>query len=179
MAIDFDGYTGTNMASDFGSVLAGVLAHPAAKGVCAFGLWCCTALGLPVDIAVLMAAMFLLDFVLGVAVALKRRRFTCRRFLRGTAKIPVYTMLLLISWGAQRVMQEVFGQTFAVPVWTAAYLTMHDAISIVGKSVLLGLPVPPMFRKAAIRIGKAVDAGVDRALDKIESDAEDGAFRKF
>ena len=174
MAIDFDGYTGANMASDFGSVLAGVLAHPAAKGVCAFGLWCCTALGLPVDIAVLMAAMFLLDFVLGVAVALKRRRFTCRRFLRGTAKIPVYTMLLLISW-----VQEVFGQTFAVPVWTAAYLSMHDAISIVGKSVLLGLPVPPMFRKAAIRIGKAVDAGVDRALDKIESDAEDGAFKKF
>ncbi len=43
----------------------------------------------------------------------------------------------------------------------------------------LGLPVPPMFRKAAIRIGRAVDAGVDRALDKIESDAEDGAFKKF
>ncbi len=31
MAIDFDGYTGGNMATDFGSVLGGVLAHPCIK----------------------------------------------------------------------------------------------------------------------------------------------------
>lgn len=179
MSLDLDEYADMTTLSDCQSVLAGVLAHPLAKGFAASGLWACEALGLPVDLAAVMVALFLADFVLGVAVAAKRKRFSCRKFMRGVSKVPVYTLLLLIAWLCQYTCTSVLHIDLPVPLWTAAYLAMHDAMSILGKCDALGWPVPAIFKRIVRRVNRAAESTVDSALDKIDPPKDDGAFSKF
>lgn len=181
MSIDFDEAGDVMSLHDLESVLSGVVSHPAVKGVAAIGLWACTALGLPVDLAIVMAILFAADFCIGCAYAMSKGRFTCRKFARGIAKIPVYTLLLVIAWLAQYTCQTILHTDLPVPLWTAAYLAMHDALSIIGKADAMGLPVPSLIKRAMRRINHAVENCADSALDKIDPDdpAKDGAFKKF
>lgn len=180
VSIDFDEYGDVVNVADLASVLAGVVSHPAVKGTLALGLWGCTQLGLPVDLAVVMAILFVADFVAGCCLAASRGRFTCRKFMRGIAKVPVYTLLLIIAWLAQYTCKTVLGNDLPVPLWTAAYLAMHDALSIIGKCDALGLPVPSLIKRAMRRINHATESCVDSALDKVDPpNKDDGAFRKF
>lgn len=180
MSIDFDEYGDVVNMADLASVFEGVISHPAVKGVCALGLWGCTVLGLPVDLAIVMAVLFVADFLIGCAYAMSKSRFTCRKFMRGVAKIPVYTLLLIIAWLAQDVCQIVLKQELPVCLWTAAYLAMHDALSIIGKADAMGLPVPGLIKKAMRRINHAAESCVETALDKVDPpEKDDGAFKKF
>lgn len=179
MSIDFDEAGDVVSLHDLESVLAGVLAHPAVKGFCAIGLWGCTQLGLPVDLAIVMGVLFAADFVFGCAFAMSRGKFTCRKFMRGMAKIPVYTLLLVIAWLAQYMCQNLLHTDLPVPLWTAAYLAMHDALSIIGKADAMGLPVPPLIKSAMRRINHAAETCVESALDKVDPPKDDGAFKKF
>lgn len=180
MSIDFDEAGDVMSLHDLESVFTGVVSHPLVKGFLALGLWACTVLGLPVDLAIVMAILFAGDFVIGCCYAASRGRFTCRKFMRGIAKVPVYTLLLIIAWLAQYTCQTILHTDLPVPLWTAAYLAMHDALSIIGKADAMGLPVPAMIKKAMRRINHAVESCADTALDKVDPpDKEDGAFRKF
>ena len=179
MSIDFDDYGDIVSMHDLASVFAGVVSHPIVKGFLAFGLWACTVLGLPVDLAIVMAILFVADFVAGCCYAASRGRFTCRKFMRGMAKIPVYTLLLVIAWLCQDVCKIVLGHELPVCLWTAAYLAMHDALSIVGKADAMGLPVPALIKRSMRRINHATESCVDSALDKVDPPKDDGAFRKF
>lgn len=179
MSIDFDEYGDVLNMHDFVSVFAGVVSHPLVKGFLAIGLWACTVLGLPVDLAIVMAILFAADFVVGCCYAASRGKFTCRKFMRGIAKVPVYTLLLIIAWLAQYTCKTVLGHELPVPLWTAAYLAMHDALSIVGKCDAMGLPVPALIKKAMRRINHATESCVESALDKVDPPKDDGAFKKF
>ena len=180
MSADFDEYGDVVNMADLESVFHGVISHPVAKGFCALGLWACTVLGLPVDLAIVMAVLFVADFLIGCAYAMSRSRFTCRKFMRGIAKVPVYTLLLVIAWLAQDVCQIVLHQELPVCLWTAAYLAMHDALSIIGKADAMGLPVPPLLKKAMRRINHAAESCVDGALDKVDpQEKKDSAFTKI
>ena len=180
MSIDFDDYGDVVSMQDLGSVFSGVVSHPAVKGALALGLWGCTQLGLPVDLALVMAILFVADFVAGCCLAASRGRFTCRKFMRGIAKVPVYTVLLVIAWLGQYVCKAILGTELPVPLWTAAYLAMHDALSIIGKCDALGLPVPSLIKQSMRRINHATESCVESALDKVDPpDKDDGAFKKF
>ena len=180
MSIDFDDCGDIVSMHDLASVFSGVVSHPIVKGFLAFGLWACTALGLPVDLAIVMAVLFAADFVVGCCYAASRGRFTCRKFMRGIAKIPVYTLLLVIAWLCQDVCKIVLSHELPVCLWTAAYLAMHDALSIVGKADAMGLPVPALIKRSMRRINHATESCVDSALDKVDPpDKDDGAFKKF
>ena len=181
MSIDFDDVGDVMHVTDLTSVLAGVMAHPCIKGFCALCLWACTVLGLPVDLAIVMAVLFAADFVVGCCYAASRGRFTCRKFMRGIAKIPVYTLLLIIAWLAQYTCKTVLGHELPVPLWTAAYLAMHDALSVIGKCDALGLPVPPLIKRAMRRINNATESCVDTALDRIDKEGKGrgSSFTKF
>jgi len=180
MSGDFDEYGDVVNMADLESVFHGVISHPVVKGIAALGLWACTVLGLPVDLAIVMAILFAADFVVGCCYAASRGRFTCRKFMRGIAKVPVYTLLLVIAWLCQDVCKIVLGHELPVCLWTAAYLAMHDALSIIGKADAMGLPVPPLLKKAMRRINHATESCVDGALDKVDPpDKDDGAFKKF
>jgi len=180
MSIDFDDYGDVMHLSDLESVFSGVVSHPVFKGICALGLWGCTKLGLPVDLAVVMGVLFVADFVIGCAYAMSRGKFTCRKFMRGMAKIPVYTLLLVIAWLAQYVCQTLLHTDLPVPLWTAAYLAMHDALSIIGKADAMGLPVPSLIKRAMRRINHAAETCVESALDKVDPpEKDDGAFKKI
>jgi len=178
MSLDFDDYGDVLHLTDMESVLTGIMSHPIAKGVCALCLWACTVLGLPVDLALVMAFLFVVDFFVGCAFAMSKGRFTCRKFMRGVAKIPVYTLLLVIAWLCQYTCQTILHTDLPVPLWTAAYLAMHDALSIVGKCDAMGLPIPGLIKRAMRRINHAVESCADDALDKIDPQ-NDGAFKKF
>ena len=180
MSGDFDEYSDVVSMTDLESVFHGVVSHPLIKGFLALSLWACTVLGLPVDLAIVMAVLFAADFVVGCCYAASRGRFTCRKFMRGMAKIPVYTLLLIIAWLAQYTCKTVLGHELPVPLWTAAYLAMHDALSIVGKCDAMGLPVPALIKRAMRRINHATESCVESALDKVDPpEKEDGAFKKF
>lgn len=181
MSIDFDDVGDVMHVTDLTSVLAGVVSHPFLKGISALALWACTALGLPVDLAVAMAILFVADFIVGCAFSMSRGRFNCRKFMRGIAKVPVYTLLLVIAWLCQYTCREVLGQDLPVPMWTAAYLAMHDALSIIGKCDALGLPVPSLIKRAMRRINSATESCVDTALDRIDKEGKgrDSSFTKF
>ena len=179
VSIDFDGAGDVLSTHDLASVFVGVVSHPLIKGALAVGLWACTALGLPVDLAVVMAILFAADFVVGCLYAASRGKFTCRKFMRGMAKIPVYTLLMVIAWLGQYVSKAILGTELPVPLWTAAYLAMHDALSIVGKCDALGLPVPSLIKNAMRRINRATESCVESALDKVDPPKDDGAFKKF
>lgn len=179
VSLDLDGAGDVLSTHDLASVFVGVVSHPLIKGALAVGLWACTALGLPVDLAVVMAVLFVADFVVGCVYAASRGKFSCRKFMRGMAKIPVYTLLLVVAWLAQYVSKGMLGTELPVPLWTAAYLAMHDALSIVGKCDAMGLPVPPLLHKAMRRINHATESCVESALDKVDPPKDDGAFKKF
>ena len=181
MSIDFDDIGDVMHLQDVESVFSGVMSHPFLKGVCALALWACTALGVPIDLAFAMAILFVADFIVGCAFSMSRGRFTCRKFMRGIAKVPVYTLLLVIAWLCQNTCKTVLGQDIPVPMWTAAYLAMHDALSIIGKCDAMGLPVPSLIKRAMRRINSAAESCVDTALDKLDKDGKgkDNPFSKF
>lgn len=153
---------------DFISVFATVTACPAVKALSGFGLWVCAALGLPLDLVWILCGLFLMDFGLGVWLAVAKGQFSLRRFARGFAKIPVYTLVLLIGWLCQQGVMMLTGHLVPAPMWACAYLCMHDALSCLAKCDALGLPVPKLVKKVLRRISLATEAKVEQALDALD-----------
>lgn len=158
---------------DFASILGGVVSAPWLKGGFACVAVVCEAMGLPVDLVWALVGFFVADFVLGIWLAARMRTFSLRRFARGFAKIPVYTLVLSIAWLCQYIGQHVLGQAVPVPLWACAYLAMHEAISILTKCEALELPVPSLLRKALHRLNSAAEKKVEEALDVIDPQKED------
>lgn len=154
--------------ADFASVLGGVVSCPLAKAVAGICLWGCTVLGLPVDLVYVMCAMFVGDFVLGMVLAFSRHEFSLRRFARGFAKVPVYTLFLAIAWLCQFIVKSVLGQTIPVPLWVCSYLAMHDAMSILVKCEELDFPIPKSLKRILKRVNKGVDKHVESILDIVD-----------
>ena len=170
---DLGDVTMSQTAENFGSILGGVLSVPWLKAGAACVLAGCEALGLPIDLVWVLVGLFVGDFVLGIWLAAKRHTFSLSKFARGFAKIPVYTLLLVVGWLCQYVLQAVLGQTVPAPMWACGYLAMHDALSCLAKCDALGLPVPKLFKRILRRISLATEAHVEKALDAI-----DGGQRK-
>ena len=179
---DLGDVTMSQTAENFGSILGGVLSVPWLKAGAACVLAGCEALGLPIDLVWVLVGLFVGDFVLGIWLAAKRRTFSLSKFARGFAKIPVYTLLLVVGWLCQYVLQAVLGQTVPAPLWVCAYLAMHEALSLLTKCEALDLPIPRFLKRVLKRLNDGVEKKVDEALDiidKPEPKKEDGAFRKF
>ena len=179
---DLGDVTMSQTAENFGSMLGGVLSAPWLKAGAACVAVGCEALGLPIDLVWVLVGLFVGDFVLGIWLAAKRHAFSLARFARGFAKIPVYTLLLVVGWLCQYVLQAVLGQTVPAPLWVCAYLAMHEALSLLTKCEALDLPIPRFLKRVLKRLNDGVEKKVDEALDiidKPEPEKEDGAFRKF
>ena len=157
---------------DAGSILGGILSAPWLKGgVACIAVWC-EAAGLPLDLVWALAGFFVADFFLGFWLAVRTRAFSLRKFARGFAKIPVYTLVLLIAWLCQHTAQAVLGQELPVPLWACAYLAMHEALSILAKCEALDLPVPGLLRRVLSRVNAAAEKQVDKVLDAIDDPSQ-------
>lgn len=154
---------------DFTSVFGGVLFAPWIKGGAACVVAGCEALGLPLDIVYALAFLFVADFALGIWLAVSTKTFSLRKLARGLAKIPVYTVVLIIAWVCQYVVNAMLGQSVAVPVWACSYLTMHEALSILTKCEALDLPVPGLLKRVIARVNHAAETHVDKVLDVVDS----------
>ena len=163
---------------DFASVFGGVLSAPWIKGGAACVAVGCEAMGLPLDLVWALAGLFVFDFVLGIWLAVREGAFSLRKFMRGVAKLPVYTVVIVIAWICQYVVHSVLGQVLPVPLWACAYLCMHESLSILTKCEALDLPVPSLLKKALRRVNHGVEAKVDQALDVIDpKGGKDGKAR--
>ena len=154
--------------ANFASVLGGVLSAPWLKGGMACVLAGCEALGLPIDLVWCLVGLFLGDFLLGIWLAVRQRSFSLAKFARGFAKIPVYTLLLIVGWLCQYVVQAVLGQTVPAPLWVCAYLNMHEALSLLTKCEALDLPIPRFLKRVLKRLNSGLEQKVDEALDVID-----------
>lgn len=157
---------------DFASIFGGVLSAPWTKGSVACIAVGCEAMGLPLDLVWCLAGLFLSDFLLGIWLAVKERAFSLRKFMRGIAKVPVYTVVIVIAWVCQYVVHSVLGQVLPVPLWACAYLCMHESLSILTKCEALDLPVPALLKRVLKRINHGVEHKVDQALDAIDPKKE-------
>ena len=153
---------------DFASVFGGVLSAPWLKGSAACVAVGCEAMGLPLDLVWCLAGLFACDFVLGIWLAVREGAFSLRKFMRGIAKVPVYTVVIVIAWVCQYVVHSVLGQVLPVPLWACAYLCMHESLSILTKCEALELPVPALLKRALKRVNHGVEQHVDKALDVID-----------
>ena len=153
---------------DFASVFGGVLSAPWIKGGAACVAVGCEAMGLPLDLVWCLAGLFVFDFVLGIWLAVREGAFSLRKFMRGVAKVPVYTVVIAVAWICQYVVHSVLGQVLPVPLWACAYLCMHESLSILTKCEALDLPVPALLKRTLRRINSGVEKKVDRALDAID-----------
>lgn len=158
----------TDSLQDFASILGGVLSAPWLKGGVACIAVGCDAMGLPLDLVWCLAGLFVFDFVLGIWLAVKQEAFSLRKFMRGIAKVPVYTVVIVIAWVCQYVVHSVLGNVLPVPLWACAYLAMHESLSILTKCEALELPVPALLKRALKRVNHGVEAKVDQALDAID-----------
>lgn len=176
--------------SDFGSIAAAVCASPWAKGIGACAIAGAEALGVPINLVWLLAALFVADFCLGLWLAVERHHFSLRKFGRGMMKIPVYTLILSLAWLCQHVVGSLMPGAAALPIpaWTVAYLCMHDGISCLRKAEALKLPVPALVKRALERVNGAAERKVEEALDaldggdqkpKKQAPKDDGAFKKL
>ena len=153
---------------DFASIFGGVLSAPWIKGSAACIAVGCEAMGLPLDLVWCLAGLFLFDFLLGIWLAVKERAFSLRKFMRGIAKVPVYTVVIVIAWVCQYVVHSVLGQILPVPLWACAYLCMHESLSILTKCEALDLPIPRFLKRVLKRLNSGVEKKVDQALDVID-----------
>lgn len=158
----------TDSLQDFASILGGVLSAPWLKGGVACIAVGCEAMGLPVDLVWALVGFFVADFVLGIWLAARMRMFSLRKFFRGLAKIPVYTVVIVIAWVCQYCVHSVLGQVLPVPLWACAYLAMHESLSILTKCEALDLPVPALLKRVLRRVNHGVEKKVDEALDAID-----------
>ena len=167
---------------DFGSILGGVLSAPWLKGGFACIAVACEAMGLPLDLVWALVAFFVIDFVLGLWLAVRTRAFSLRKFARGFSKIPVYTLVLSIAWLCQYIGQHVLGQAVPVPLWACAYLAMHESISIPSTSRKATRAGTARFgssrRKSGGRVeGRDVEQGRERRIAHGNQSAEFEAHR--
>ena len=153
---------------DFASVFGGVLSAPWIKGSAACVAVGCEAMGLPLDLVWCLAGLFVFDFVLGIWLAVREGAFSLRKFMRGVAKVPVYTVVIAVAWVCQYCVHSVLGQVLPVPLWATAYLAMHESLSILTKCEALDLPVPALLKRALRRVNRGVEKKVDQALDAID-----------
>lgn len=178
-AEDLGDVTMSDTLENFGSVLGGVLSVPWLKGSVACILAGCEALGLPIDLVWCLVGLFVADFVLGIWLAVRMRQFSLAKFARGFAKVPVYTLLLIVGWLCQYVVQTVFGQEVPAPLWVCAYLAMHEALSMLAKCEALDLPIPAFLKRVIKRLNAGVEKKVDEALNIIDSsNAEDSTDKE-
>ena len=165
---DIGDVTMSDTIENFGSVLGGVVSAPWLKGGAASVLAGCEALGLPIDLVWSLVGLFIADFVLGMWLAARMRMFSLSKFARGFAKIPVYTLLLIVGWLCQYVVQAVLGQDVPAPLWVCAYLNMHEALSLLTKCEALDLPIPSFLKRVLNRLNSGLETKVDQALDVID-----------
>ena len=165
---DLGEVTMSDTVANFENVLGGVLSVPWLKGGAACLMVGCDVLGLPVDLVWCLVGLFVTDFVLGLWLAFKTHAFSLAKFARGFAKVPVYTLLLIIGWLCQYVVQAVFGQSVPAPLWVCAYLAMHEALSLLTKCEALDLPIPRFLRRVLKRLNNGLESKVDKALDAID-----------
>ncbi len=158
----------TDSLQDFASILGGVLSAPWIKGGVACAAVACEAMGLPLDLVWCLVGLFVFDFILGIWLAVRQSSFSLRKFMRGAAKIPVYTVVIVIAWVCQSVVHSIMGQVLPVPLWGCAYLCMHESLSILTKCEALELPVPALLKRALKRVNSGVEKHVDKALDVID-----------
>ena len=168
-AEDLGDVTMSDTLENFGSVLGGVLSAPWLKGGVACILAGCEALGLPIDLVWCLVGLFVADFLLGFWLAFRMHMFSLSKFARGFAKIPVYTLLLIVGWLCQYVVQAVLGQTVPAPLWVCAYLNMHEALSLLTKCEALDLPIPRFLKRVLKRLNAGVERKVEEALNVIDS----------
>ena len=172
-AEDLGDVTMSDTMGNFGSVLGGVLSVPWLKGGMACILAGCEALGLPIDLVWCLVGLFIADFVLGIWLAVRMHQFSLAKFARGFAKIPVYTLLLIVGWLCQYVVQAVLGQDVPAPLWVCAYLNMHEALSLLTKCEALDLPIPSFLKRVLKRLNSGVEKKVEEALNVIDPKKED------
>lgn len=167
-ARDIGDITMADSVADFASIFGGVVSAPWIKGSAACIAVGCEAMGLPIDLVWALAGLFASDFVLGIWLAVRNSEFSLRKLARGIAKIPVYTVVIIIAWIAQYVVHAVLAQTLPVPLWACAYLCMHESLSILTKCEALDLPVPGLLKRVIARVNHAAETHVDKALDVID-----------
>jgi len=164
---DLGDVTMDSAVHDFADIFSGVVTCPAVKAAAGITLWGCTALGLPLDLVWTLCGLFAMDFALGIWLAFSRGEFSLRRFARGFAKIPVYTLVLLIGWLCQQGVMMLTGKLVPAPMWACAYLAMHDALSCLANCDALGLPVPRLIKRILKRVNDGVEEHVEKALDVV------------
>ena len=165
---DLGDVTMSDTIANFESVLGGVLSVPWLKGGAACLVVGCETLGLPIDLVWCLVGLFVVDFVLGIWLAFRQHSFSLTKFARGFAKIPVYTLLLVIGWLCQYVVQAVLGQNVPAPLWVCAYLAMHEALSLLTKCEALDMPIPGFLKRVLKRLNNGVEKKVEQALDVID-----------
>ena len=164
---DLGDVTMSESLENFASILGGVMTAPWLKGGAACVAVGCDALGLPLDLVWVLVGLFLCDFALGICIAVKERQFSLRKFARGFAKIPVYTLVLVIAWLGQYVMQTVLSEAVPVPLWACAYLAMHEALSVLSKCEALDLPVPALIKRILEKVNTAAERHAEKVLDAV------------
>lgn len=112
-----------------------------------------------------MLALWLVDFALGLSVALKRGRFRCRRLACGVLKIPAYCLYLLLVGVVNLALTRSIGVDVPLLNGFVAYLIVTDAVSVTKNMQLLGLPIPPPLRRIIVKSKEKIEKTVDEALD--------------
>ena len=164
---DLGDVTMSESLENFASILGGVMTAPWLKGGAACVAMGCETLGLPLDLVWVLVGLFVGDFALGIVIAVKERQFSLKKFARGFAKIPVYTLVLVIAWLCQFVMQTVLAEAVPVPLWACAYLAMHEALSVLSKCEALDLPVPALIKRILEKVNTAAERHAEKVLDAV------------
>lgn len=130
------------------------------------------------SILTLIFIVYTIDFITGVAKALKHRVFCSTKFFKGAVKLLVYGVFILIGAGLDIILKT--GMMFTN--FFFAYMFITDAISILENLEEFGFNVPIFFVKfLQVRRQKLMDA-FDQTLTPAErsilSQAEDIKSKK-
>lgn len=107
---------------------------------------------------------FLIDFILGLAVAFDTKSFASWKFFKGAMKLGVYGILVLIGYGLDMVAHT--GETFMTFMF--AFIILRDTSSMLEKLHLLGYNVPFFLIKYLDVAQKRFDSQIIRILENTE-----------
>lgn len=116
------------------------------KTLIAFCVTCVsTWTGISYVLAQIFLASMLIDFVLGIYVAIRLRHFRCYKVRKGVSKIALWVFyVILMSWG-DMVFQEVFGldeKKHYLATMLTASIIFTEFSSIIKHCQRLKLPMP-------------------------------------
>lgn len=101
--------------------------------------------GISYVLAQIFLGVMLIDFILGVYVAIRFRHFRCYKVKKGVSKIALWVFyVILMSWG-DLVFQEVFGldkKTYYLATMLTASIIFTEISSILKHCMRLKLPIP-------------------------------------